>query len=382
MSKEKNIQVLKPLFRTREVLEEIEDCLEKGWTGIGYKTEEFEEKWKVFTNFNNCHFLNSASSGLHLALNIYKDKLGWEDGDEIITTGLTFISTNHAILYENLYPVFADIDRSLCLNPDSVERLISKKTRALIYVGVGGNAGNFKSIVKLCKNHNLVLILDAAHMAGTKWNENNTHVGSEADCAVFSFQAVKNLPSGDAGAICFNDKELDQRARKLSWLGIDKSTFDRFTEGSYKWRYEVNDLGFKYHGNSVMAAICLVSLRYLEEDNQYRRDISDTYTHGLKHLSEINLIQHDQEISSSRHLYQISLDKRDDLMNFLYEKSIYCGVHYLNNQGYKIFKGFKNEVKMTKYYSDKLLSLPLHLNLNTEDIERIINSICSFYSND
>ena len=382
MSKEKNIQVLKPLFRTREVLEEIEDCLEKGWTGIGYKTEEFEEKWKVFTNFNNCHFLNSASSGLHLALNIYKDKLGWEDGDEIITTGLTFISTNHAILYENLYPVFADIDRSLCLNPDSVERLISKKTRALIYVGVGGNAGNFKSIVKLCKNHNLVLILDAAHMAGTKWKENNTHVGSEADCAVFSFQAVKNLPSGDAGAICFNDKELDQRARKLSWLGIDKSTYDRFTEGSYKWRYDVNDLGFNYHGNSVMAAICLVSLRYLDEDNQYRRDISDTYTYGLKHLSSINLIEHDQEISSSRHLYQISLDKRDDLMNFLYEKSIYCGVHYLNNQDYKIFRGFKNEVKMTKYYSDKLLSLPLHLNLNTEDIERIINSICSFYSND
>ena len=382
MSKAKNIQVLKPLFRTREVLEEIEDCLEKGWTGIGYKTEEFEEKWKVFTNFNNCHFLNSASSGLHLALKIYKDKLGWEEGDEVITSGLTFISTNHAILYENLNPVFADIDSSLCLNPDSVERLISKKTRALIYVGVGGNTGNFKSIVKLCKNHNLILILDAAHMAGTKWKENNTHVGSEADCAIFSFQAVKNLPSGDAGAICFNDKELDQRARKLSWLGIDKSTFDRFSEGSYKWRYDVNDLGFKYHGNSVMAAICLVSLRYLEEDNQYRRDISDTYTHGLKHLNKINLIQHDQEISSSRHLYQISLDKRDDLMNFLYEKSIYCGVHYLNNQGYKIFKGFKNEVKMTKYYSDKILSLPLHLNLNTEDIERVINSICSFYSND
>jgi len=382
MSKAKNIQVLKPLFRTREVLEEIEDCLEKGWTGIGYKTEEFEEKWKVFTNFNNCHFLNSASSGLHLALNIYKEKFGWEDGDEVITTGLTFISTNHAILYENLYPVFADIDSSLCLDPDSVERLISKKTRALIYVGVGGNAGNFKSIVKLCKNHNLILILDAAHMAGTKWKENKTHVGSEADCAVFSFQAVKNLPSGDAGAICFNDNELDQRARKLSWLGIDKSTYDRFTEGSYKWRYDVNDLGFKYHGNSVMAAICLVSLRYLEEDNQYRRDISGTYTQGLEHLSNINLIHHDQEIYSSRHLYQISLDKRDDLMNFLYEKSIYCGVHYLNNQGYKIFKGFKNEVNMTKYYSDKLLSLPLHLHLNIEDIERIINSICSFYSND
>ena len=285
-------------------------------------------------------------------------------------------------MYENLHPVFADIDSSLCLNPDSVERLISKKTRALIYVGVGGNTGNFKSIVKLCKKLNIILILDAAHMAGTKWKENNIHVGSEADCAIFSFQAVKNLPSGDAGAICFNDKELDQRARKLSWLGIDKSTFDRFSEDTYKWRYDVNDLGFKYHGNSVMAAICLVSLRYLEEDNQYRRDISDTYTDGLKHLNKINLIQHDQEISSSRHLYQISLDKRDDLINFLYEKSIYCGVHYLNNQGYKIFKGFKNEVKMTKYFSDKILSLPLHLNLNTEDIERVINSICTFYSND
>ena len=92
----KKINVLLPKFRTNEILESIKECLDKGWTGLGYKTLEFEEAWKDYTELPHAHFLNSATSGLHLALNLFKNKYEWEDGDEIITTPLTFVSTNHA----------------------------------------------------------------------------------------------------------------------------------------------------------------------------------------------------------------------------------------------------------------------------------------------
>jgi len=208
----KKINVLKPKFRTKEILSEIEECLEKGWTGMGYKTELFEEEWKKYTKLPNAHFISSNTVGLHLALNIFKNKYGWNDGDEIITTPLTFISTNHAIKYENLTPVFADVDEYLCIDIDDFKKKITPKTKALIYVGIGGNCGDLKSIKSLCNKHNIKLILDAAHMAGTFIKETHygtayteEHVGQEADVTVFSFQAVKNLPTADSGMICFKD---------------------------------------------------------------------------------------------------------------------------------------------------------------------------------
>lgn len=371
----KTIQVLKPHFRVDEVLSEIRECLEIGWTGIGFKTEQFETAWKEFSGFNHAHFLNSATSGLHLAVKIFKDRYKWNDGDEIITTSLTFVSTNHAILYENLSPVFADIDASLCLSPQSVEQAITKKTKAIMYVGVGGNTQNYQEIKALCKKHNLVFILDAAHMAGTTWLETKSHVGLDADCTIFSYQAVKNCPSSDSGMICFKSEKLDARARKLSWLGIDKSTFERSSKGAYKWKYDVSELGFKYHGNSIAAAISLVSLRYLADDNQHRRMLAASYDHYLNDCDSIERVSHSPLINSSRHLYQIMLDNRDDLMENLSKDGIYCGVHYLANHHYSIYKQYKADVVNSNQYDTKIISLPLHLGLNENDIEYISGKI-------
>lgn len=130
------INVLKPKYRTQEILDEIKICLDRGWTGMGFKTIEFEEAWKEYTGLPHAHFLQSNTVGLHLALNIFKSQEGWDDGDEIITTPLTFVSTNHSILYERLKPVFADVDKTLCLDPKSVEDRITNKTRAVMYVGM------------------------------------------------------------------------------------------------------------------------------------------------------------------------------------------------------------------------------------------------------
>ena len=371
----KSIQVLKPTFRVDETLTEIRECLEKGWTGIGFKTEQFETAWKEYSGFENAHFLNSATSGLHLAVKIFKDSYGWKDGDEVITTSLTFVSSNHAILYEGLSPVFADVDESLCLRPASVEPLISTKTKAIMYVGIGGNAEHYKEIRELCTKHNLIFILDAAHMAGTKWRDTGLHVGLDADCTVFSYQAVKNCPSSDSGMICFKLAELDDRARKLSWLGIDKSTYDRYSESSYKWRYDVPQLGYKYNGNSITAAMCLVSLRYLDQDNQYRRHLSELYIKHLPKDPAIQIISHSDLVASSRHLFQIAFGDRDRLIDSLAKKGIYCGVHYVANHNYPIYKNFKADVINADRFSNSLISLPLHLGLTEDDIEYISKQI-------
>ena len=148
----KNINLFIPYFRNEEILKNIEECLDKGWTGLGYKTNEIEELWKKYTELPNAHFINSNTSGLHLAIKILKDSNKWMDGDEIITSPLTFVSSNHAIMYENLKPVFADVDEFLCLDPESVERNITKKTRAILFIGIGGNAGQYDKIVQICIN--------------------------------------------------------------------------------------------------------------------------------------------------------------------------------------------------------------------------------------
>jgi dTDP-4-amino-4,6-dideoxygalactose transaminase len=366
------INVFVPKFHTEEILNEIKECLEKGWTGLGFKTIEFENKWKDYTGLPFAHFLNSNTSGLHLAVHQLKMQNNWNDGDEIITTPITFVSTNHVILYERLKPVFADVDQYLCLDPNDVERKISKRTRAVMFVGVGGNTGQFGRIIEICKKFKLKLILDAAHMAGTKFC--SKHVGQEADVSIFSYQAVKNLPSADAGMICFSDEESDKLARQLSWLGISKDTFQRFNknEGSYKWRYDVPNIGFKYHGNSVVASIALVQLKYLDEDNLYRNHLADNYIKLFPNNPKLKIVPIAPDCVSSRHLFQVLVPNRDDIIQILYDNKIYPGVHYLNNTDYPMYHYAKGTCPNAEYYSKHLLSLPLHLNITETDQQQIV----------
>ncbi len=366
------INVFVPKFHTDEILEEIRECLDKGWTGLGFKTVAFEDAWKKYTRLPYAHFVNSNTSGLHLAVFVLKNKFGWNEGDEVISTPLTFVSTNHAILYERLKPVFADVDEYLCLDPLDIERKITSRTRAVMYVGMGGNTGKLNQVAELCKKHNLKLILDAAHMAGTKYH--GKHVGSEADVAVFSFQAVKNLPTADAGMICFKDEALDNWVRKLSWLGISKDTYARFNknEGSYKWRYDVPDVGFKYHGNSIIASIGLVQLKYLDEDNRTRNKLAELYNELLASSKNIKTIPIAPDCYSARHLYQIIVDNRDDIMLEFYNNDIYPGVHYWDNTNYSMYDYAKDTCPRIKKVSESVISLPLHLNLTEKDINFIV----------
>jgi dTDP-4-amino-4,6-dideoxygalactose transaminase len=368
------IQLFVPTFRIDECLAGIRECLEKGWTGLGFKTVEFEEAWKRFSGLPHAHFLNSATAGLHLAVRLLMEEGGWREGDEILSTPLTFVSTNHAILYERLKPVFADVDEYLCLDPRSVRERISERTRAVLFVSMGGNVGRYQEIVQICRDRGLKLILDASHMAGTRVQ--GRQVGAEADVSVFSFQAVKNLPTADSGIICFADGKLDTEARKWSWLGISKDTYTRTVgEGTYKWYYDVEHVGFKYHGNSIMAAIALVSLEHLEEDNAYRRRLCARYDTVLAGASGIERVAMAPDCVPARHLYQVLVDRRDEAMLALNQRQIFPGVHYRDNTVYSMYAHARGTCPRSMAASERVISLPLHLRMSEDDAEGVARAL-------
>jgi dTDP-4-amino-4,6-dideoxygalactose transaminase len=371
------IQLFVPKFRVDECLEAIRECLEKGWTGLGFKTEAMEADWKKYTGLPHAHFLSSNTVGLHLAIELFKKKNGWADDDEVITTPLTFVSSNHAILYAGMKPVFADVDQYLCLDPQSVASRITSKTRAVLFVGIGGNTGQYAKIAELCRTHGLKLILDAAHMAGSRFE--GQHVGQDADCTVFSFQAVKNLPTADSGMICFREQEDDERVRKLTWLGINKDTYARTAaQGAYKWMYDVEELGYKYHGNSIMAAIGIVQLKYLDQDNAYRRQLASWYREALAGQAGIRIVDVAPGCESSTHLLQIRVKNRDALLMALNEQQVYPGVHYRDNTEYGLYAFGAGTCPNSKAASEEIMSLPLHMGLTKADVDTVCELLVRF----
>ncbi len=370
-----SIQVLKPKFHVDECLEGIRECLEKGWTGMGFKTVEFENAWMAYTGHKNAYFLNSNTAGLHLAVRILKINNGWEDGDEIISSPITFVSTNLAIEYEKMCPVFADVDEYLCLDPVDVERKITSKTKGIIFVGYGGRVGKLDKIIEICKKHKLKLILDAAHMSGTKVNGVCPGTWDGVDVAVYSFQAVKNLATGDSGCICWAEDKNASMTREMAWCGINKDTYARSNKGTYAWKYDVNNIGFKYNGNSIMAAIALVQLRYLDQENARRREIVNMYNEGFKNNDRIKIIPAPYSEECAYHLYELAVPDRERLLNNLSEEGINCGVHYRDNTEYQIFSFGEGQAPKARKISQNLITMPLHMWLTDDDVRYIIDKV-------
>jgi dTDP-4-amino-4,6-dideoxygalactose transaminase len=274
------------------------------------------------------------------------------------------------------------VDDTLCLDPKSVEEHITDKTRAVIFVGFGGNTGRFKEIVSICKKHGLKLILDAAHMSGTRYRDGSipgTH--GDADITVYSFQAVKNLPTGDSGMICTDNAELDEIFRKKAWLGINKDTYSRTVnkDGTYKWKYDVEYVGDKYNGNAIMAGIALAQLPHLDRDNAYRRTLAEWYTESLKnHPLQIRFVKIPDECVTSQHLFQILVKDRDGLMMYLNSNGVYPGVHYVSNTDYSMYAYAKGTCPNADFASEHIISLPLHMDVTFEDVQYITGLIITY----
>jgi perosamine synthetase len=285
---------------------------------------------------------------------------------------LTFVSTNHAILYESLTPVFADIDRATGnLDPASIESRITERTGAIIVVHYGGYPADLDEIYEIARRHDISVIEDCAHACGSTYR--GTRIGSHGDFHAFSFHAVKNLPMGDGGALTVRSVRHDTRLRRLRWLGIDKDTFRRTTSTSYEWDYDVPEIGFKYHMNDIEAAIGLAQLSLLDTENARRAEIARMYRAQLAGVHGITLPAQSTDRTSSFHLFPVLVENRDDFLAKMKAAGIGVGVHYRRNDTYSMYE--RAELPNAQWFSERVASLPMHLCLSDDDVEYVTNAI-------
>ncbi len=366
------IQVFKPAHGEEEV-EAVAEVIRSGWWGQGPKTAELEARFAEFVGAPYAVSVNSATAALHLSLMLLDIK-----DAEVISTSMTFVSTNHAILYNGGIPVFADIDpETLCIDPADIERKITPRTKAIMAVHFGGHPADLDRIHAIAKAHNLTVIEDAAHAAGAM--HGSRMIGSIAPLTCFSFHPVKNLATGDGGMITLQDPSWDKRLRKLRWVGISKDTWSRSDSGDvsqYSWYYNVEELGYKYHTNDIMAAIALVQLKRLPETNARRRVICEQYDQGLAGLDWLRLPVMRDYAQSSRHNYVVRLEGRDGLMDYLRAKGIATGMHYIPNHLYDMYKPYVTEpLPVTEREWTKMVTLPVYPDLSDSQVNFIIEAI-------
>lgn len=370
-----------PLFRPymgREEERAVVATLRSGWITLGPKTEEFEKMFAKYVDAKHAVAVNSGTSALHLALLV--NDIG--AGDEVITTALTFATSAEVVLYVGAKPVFADVDpRTLDISPEAIEKKVTKKTKAIMVVHYGGQPCDMEAINKIAKKHKLIVIEDAAHAAGSSYQ--GKKIGSGPNMACFSFHAVKNLATGDGGMITTNSDELDKRLRGLRWFGISKSTHERETKGGYRWDYDINYGGFKYHMNDIAASIGIEQLKKLDKTNEKRRKIAVVYDKAFKDSSMVHPIEQLPGRTSSRHNYCVILDpsiKREQFIEYLSEQGISTGVHYkplYHHLRYKKY-GSAKDTPVAESLWPHILLLPCHPSMTEADARRVAKAVLAF----
>ncbi len=350
-----------------EFCDDLKDVLQSGWIGQGGVTERFEKEFAEYVGAKYAVMTNSATSALNLAVEVS----GLREGDEVLTTPITFVSTNHAILNSGATPVFVDVDYySLNIDLDKAEAAITSKTKAIMAVHYAGNPVDIYKLYALAEKYNLKVIEDAAHACGASYDNHNIgHFG----LTCFSFQAVKNLPIGDGGMIVTNDEEQYKHIRSLTWMGIDRTTFDR-SRTPYKWEYDVTKVGYKYHSNDIMACLGIQGLKHLATWNGIRADLVKAYKENLEHVEWLTPTPNS---ISANHLFVIKVDNRDYVHDKLLEAGIESGVHYKPNHHYSMYNlpAEKESLLNADLAYSRILSLPLHTRLTNEDVERVCKKL-------
>lgn len=365
------IPVFKPSYGEEE-LEALRQVLASGWAGLGPKTREFEQKFARFLGTGRAVGLNSGTAALHLAF-----KLMNVEGGEVITTPLTFVSTNHAILYNRAVPVFADIEEStLNVDINEVEKLITPRTRAVVAVHFGGHPCRMNPLMELSRKHGFKVVEDCAHACGSEYR--GQKAGTIGDAGCFSFHAVKNLACGEGGALTLKNEELDSRARKLRWLGISKDTFSRAGSRSYSWQYDVDELGYKAHMNDIPAVIGLVQLAKLEALNDKRRRIAHFYNQAFADLDWLETPPAGEGIKNATHNYVIKIPSRDRFIDYLGSKGISVGMHYYPNHLFSAYKEYRQALPVAEAVWKRLATLPLYPDLTTDEQNLIVETVRSF----
>lgn len=367
-----------PRFGSQEI-REVTDSLEKGWVGTGPKVAAFEESFARYVGAEHAIALNSCTAALHLSMLVS----GVGQGDEVITSAMTFVSTVNAVLHAGATPVLVDCDRDTgLLKPEAVAAAVTDRTRAILPVHLYGRPCDMEGIQEIARRHDLVVIEDAAHAIETEYH--GAKVGSISDLTCFSFYATKNLATGEGGMITTDRKDLADRLKVFALHGLSKDAWRRFSDTGYL-QYQMVELGFKYNMMDLQAGLGLHQLPRLDDRLRRREEIWHRYDEAFGDLPIGTPPPPEPETVHARHLYTLLVDPdasgldRDTFMGRLHESGIGTGIHYVAVHLHPYYRerfGYKpGDFPSASWLSDRTVSIPLSPHLHDSEVERVIAAV-------
>lgn len=369
------IPVFRPWYDTGEV-SAVSEVLRSGWIGLGPRTAAFERAFAAFLDVPHAVAVNSGTAALHLACIL----AGIGPGDEVIVPALTFASTALAPRYCGARIVFADVEEeTLTIDAADVARKITRATKAIIPVHYGGTPADLEALEALARQHELLLIEDAAHACGGVYH--GRKIGARGHLAAFSFHAVKNLATADGGMVIPRSDAEGARLRALRWVGIDKDTWAREnqSERRYDWYYEIREVGFKYQPTDIMSALGLVQLEKVAAANSRRRARVAQYREALRAYPWVRLLGDRPGAVSACHNFVVRVPEREAFRLFLAERMISTGVHYTPLTQQPVFREFSAALPVTDRVVQELVTLPLYPGLTDADMDRILEAIRAYH---
>jgi len=378
-------------FIDNQDIKSVSKVLKAKFITQGPIIDKFENKICKLLKVKYAVAVSSCTAGLHIALQVVSKK-----SLNVITSPISFASTANSIIYNQEKPKFIDIDsNTLNINSDKLKEAINKnkkKINAVVPVHLGGLAKESKKIFEICKKNKIFVIEDAAHSFGGFY-EDGSRIGSckYSDMTVFSFHPVKTITTGEGGVITTNSKKLYDKLIILRNHGIQKNKKffvnkkQAFTKKKVNpWYYEMVDLGFNYRITDIQCALGISQLGKLQKILKKRKSIAMFYDKNFANFEGVKLLQYDDRLRSSNHLYIISIDfkklkiEKNRFMNALLSKGISTQIHYIPIPMHPYYRklGYNmNRLSNAKKYYETAVSIPIHYKLDQKILKKIVKSI-------
>ena len=354
----------------------VVDVLKSDFITTGPKIEEFEIKVADYVGAKYAVAIANGTAALHAAC----FAAGIGEGDEVITTPITFAASANCALYCGATPVFADIDKeSYNISPADIKEKITDKTKAIIAVHFTGQPCEMDEIHKIAAENNLIVIEDAAHALGADYK--GKKIGSLSDMTTFSFHPVKHITTGEGGMIVTNDEKLYERLKLFRTHGITREE-KYLSRNDGPWYYEQIDLGYNYRITDIQCALGISQMDKLDDFVKKRRMLVERYNNAFEEVSEIVVPKQVEGCNNSYHLYVIQVENRLEVFNKLRTAGIGVNVHYIPVYKHPYYqKNGYADVKCpnAEEYYEHCISLPLYPNLTVKEqdyvIEKVIESV-------
>lgn len=354
----------------------VVDALAVGWLGMGRLTEQFERSISEFLGLDGREVVavNTGTSALHIALRL----AGVGEGDEVVTTSFNYVADHQAIRMCGAEPVMADIrDDNLGMDVRSVERLLGPRTRALLPLHFAGAACDVEGIHALAAERGLRVVEDACHAFGTL--HGGRRVGSFGDIACFSFDPVKIVTSLDGGCVVVPDVASRDRLRRLRFLGVDKETHLRY-RNARAWEYDVVSEGYRYHLNSVSAAVGVSQMARVEEFVASRQRTCTAYNDAFADLPWCRpAVPSFEGVSPFIYSLRVLGGSRGAFLAHMEERGVGTGIHFVPVHRHSHFAACpRDELPVTERVCEEVVTLPLHSAMPPDTVARVVDAVTSF----